>query len=366
MRRFFFYLLTLVFINCSLNPDNIKVNLNNEIIIPKSYFVYKTSDTILIDGKDEEKSWKSSINSEDFIDIEGVVKPKQKTNVKMMWDKKNLYVFAKLEEDHIWGDIIKRDEVIYYNNDFEVFINPNNHVFSYGEIEINALGTEWDLFLNKPYRLKGKADSKWNIEGLKSAVFINGTINNPNDIDNYWTVEMAIPLKEISQLKDPFDYNYPTLNDIWRINFSRVNWDYELINGQYSRKKENGKYLPEYNWVWSPQGLINMHVPENWGFLIFSEKNMGSETNNNYSKRIIVEQTLYALFRKVSFKELRYLKDLKNHSQINFENIIFNNTEISCNFLKTKTGFIINAYDSNNNIKLSISENGLIKNLTND
>ena len=50
-----------------------------------------------------------------------------------------LYVFAKLYENHIWGDITKRDDVIFYNNDFEVFINPNNHVFSYGEIEINAL-----------------------------------------------------------------------------------------------------------------------------------------------------------------------------------------------------------------------------------
>ena len=284
----------------------------------------------------------------------------------MMWDEKFLYIFAKLEENHIWGDITERDKIIYYNNDFEVFINPNNHVFSYGEIEINALGTEWDLFLNKPYRLKGKADSKWNIKELKSAVFINGTINNPNDIDNYWTVEMAIPIKEISQLKDPFDYHYPKSNDIWRINFSRVNWDYELNKGKYSRKKKNGKYLPEYNWVWSSQGLINMHVPENWGFLVFSEKNLGSNISFNHSKKLIVEQTLYALFRKVSFKEFRYLKDLKNNSQINFENIIYNNREISCNFLKTETGFIINAYDYNNNIKLSISENGLIKNLTND
>ena len=365
MKIFFQYFFILFFLSCS-NTKTIKIDLENEIIIPKTYNVFKTSEKIIIDGKDNEDSWKKSIFSEDFIDIEGVIKPKQKTNMKMMWDEKFLYIFAKLEENHIWGDITERDKIIYYNNDFEVFINPNNHVFSYGEIEINALGTEWDLFLNKPYRLKGKADSKWNIKELKSAVFINGTINNPNDIDNYWTVEMAIPIKEISQLKDPFDYHYPKSNDIWRINFSRVNWDYELNKGKYSRKKKNGKYLPEYNWVWSSQGLINMHVPENWGFLVFSEKNLGSNISFNHSKKLIVEQTLYALFRKVSFKEFRYLKDLKNNSQINFENIIYNNREISCNFLKTETGFIINAYDYNNNIKLSISENGLIKNLTND
>lgn len=365
MKFFFLYFFILFFLSCS-NTKTIKIDLENEIIIPKTYNVFKTSEKIIIDGKDNEDSWKKSIFSEDFIDIEGVIKPKQKTNMKMMWDEKFLYIFAKLEENHIWGDITERDKIIYYNNDFEVFINPNNHVFSYGEIEINALGTEWDLFLNKPYRLKGKADSKWNIKELKSAVFINGTINNPNDIDNYWTVEMAIPIKEISQLKDPFDYHYPKSNDIWRINFSRVNWDYELNKGKYSRKKKNGKYLPEYNWVWSSQGLINMHVPENWGFLVFSEKNLGSNISFNHSKKLIVEQTLYALFRKVSFKEFRYLNDLKNNSQINFENIVYNNREISCNFLKTETGFIINAYDYNNNIKLSISENGLIKNLTND
>ena len=56
----------------------------------------------------------------------------------MLWDNEFLYVFAKLYEEHIWGNITKRDAVIFKNNDFEVFINPNDHVFSYGEIEINA------------------------------------------------------------------------------------------------------------------------------------------------------------------------------------------------------------------------------------
>ena len=121
----------------------------------------------------------------------------------MLWDEKNLYVFARLFEEHIWADIKIRDEVIYFNNDFEVFINPNDHVFSYGEIEINALGTEWDLFLDKPYRLGGNADSSWNIQGLKSAISVNGTLNNPNDIDKYWTVEIAIPLSQINLLKEP-------------------------------------------------------------------------------------------------------------------------------------------------------------------
>ena len=268
--RSFFLFFSLSIINCN-NSDNLELDINDKIILPKHYIVNKINDQINIDGKDDELAWSNAIYSDDFIDIEGDKIPRQKTNVKMLWDDKFLYVFAKLYENHIWGDITKRDEVIYYNNDFEVFINPNDDVFSYGEIEINALGTEWDLFLNRPYRLKGKADSSWDINGLKSAVDMSGTLNDPNDLDDYWTVEIAIPLKEIKKLNTSEKDEKVISGDVWRINFSRVNWDFEINNGVYSRKKENGKYLPEYNWVWSPQGIINMHVPENWGYLVFSE-----------------------------------------------------------------------------------------------
>ena len=158
MRIYFLFILSLLFFGCETG-QTIEVDLNEKIIIPKHYVVSKTSDPILIDGMDNEKVWNQAKYSDDFIDIEGLKTPTQKTNVKLLWDKNYLYVFAKLFENHIWGDITERDDVIFYNNDFEVFINPNNHVFSYGEIEINALGTVWDLYLNRPYRLKGMAIS---------------------------------------------------------------------------------------------------------------------------------------------------------------------------------------------------------------
>ena len=41
-----------------------------------------------------------------------------------------------------------------------------------------------------------------NIKNLKTAVKIHGTLNNSKDIDKFWTVEMAIPLKEITELNN--------------------------------------------------------------------------------------------------------------------------------------------------------------------
>ncbi len=353
--RSFFLFFSLFLINCN-NSDTIELDINDKIILPKHYIVNKINDQINIDGRDDELAWNNAIYTDDFIDIEGSKIPSQKTNVKMLWDEKFLYVFAKLYENHIWGDITKRDEVIYYNNDFEVFINPNDDVFSYGEIEINALGTEWDLFLNRPYRLKGKADSSWDINGLKSAVDISGTLNDPNDLDDYWTVEIAIPLKEIEKLNTSGKDEKVISGDIWRINFSRVNWDFEINNGVYSRKKENGKYLPEYNWVWSPQGIINMHVPENWGYLVFSE----NDEVFNMTNKLITQHILYTVFREISFGNLKYLKNLEANTSIEFKDFEYRNIKISCNFLKTEDGYVIELNDGEYNF--SIDETGKIKN----
>ena len=133
MRIYFLLILSLLLFGCQTS-QTIEVDLSEKIVTPKHYVVSKTLDSILIDGMDNENVWKQAKYSDDFIDIEGVKTPTQKTNVKLLWDENYLYVFAKLYENHIWGDITKRDAVIFYNNDFEVFINPNNHVFSYGEI----------------------------------------------------------------------------------------------------------------------------------------------------------------------------------------------------------------------------------------
>ena len=57
----------------------------------------------------------------------------------------------------------------------------------------------------------------------------------------------------------------------WRINFSRVEWDTTIEAGKYVKVKGR----PEHNWVWSPQGVINMHCPERWGYLQFSTQTKG-------------------------------------------------------------------------------------------
>lgn len=238
---------------------------------PKGYVAYRAQSSLAIDGRLEDSAWKNAPWSDLFVDIEADARPRpvHATRMKMLWDDSNLYIAAELVEPHLWGTLTQHDSVIFRDNDFEVFIDPNGDNHEYYEVEINALNTTWDLFLPKPYKDDGKALDDWELAGMKTAVHLDGTLNDARDTDRGWTVELALPWKSIGQqARRPAP---PRDGDQWRINFSRVQWPLE--NDGRSYRKPQG--VKEANWVWSPQGVVDMHRPERWGYVQFSARTSG-------------------------------------------------------------------------------------------
>ncbi len=238
---------------------------------PKGYVCYRADVPIQLDGRLDDPAWARAPWGDDFVDIEGDAKPRPRfrTRAKMLWDDRYLYFGAELEEPHVWGRLTAHDAVLFHDLDFEVFVDPNGDNHEYAELEINALGTTWDLFLSKPYRDGGKAEDSFEIEGLKTAVHVLGTLNRPDDKDEGWTVEVAIPWSSFAAFAHrPCP---PRDGDQWRVNFSRVEWRHRVRGGNYEPIPAT-----EDNWVWSPQGRIAMHVPDRWGYVQFSTGEPGS------------------------------------------------------------------------------------------
>lgn len=263
---------------------------------PRGYVAYRAQQPLVIDGVPE-KAWDNAPWSKTFNDIEGDRKPtpRFRTRMKMLWDDTYLYVFADMEEPHVWGYQKKRDATIYHENDFEMFIKPSALTPQYGEFEMNTCGTPWDLFFMRPYRSGADYMVSWDMREMKIGVHVDGTLNDPRDMDTGWRVELAFPwsaLKELgrkSALKD---------GDQWRINFSRVQWQHIVTSdGKYVRKKgTNGARLREDNWTWSPQRAIQMHEPEFWGYLQLSDKLRGSVPFKRPEEEPMIS-TLFHLFR---------------------------------------------------------------------
>src|SRR5579872_7407974 len=90
---------------------------------PRGYVAYRATGPLTIDGKLDEAAWQAAPWSEDFVDIEGdrQPKPSYRTRVKMLWDDKNLYLAAELEEPHVQASLTEHDSYIFHDdNDFEV------------------------------------------------------------------------------------------------------------------------------------------------------------------------------------------------------------------------------------------------------
>ena len=235
-------------------------------IVPRGYVCPKATGSVTIDGKLDDAAWAAAPWTDEFVDIEGEAKPKPRfrTRAKMLWDDENFYVAAEMEEPQVWGTLTKHDSVIFHDPDFEVFIDPDGDSHEYYEFEMNALNTGWDLFLPKPYKDGGKADDGWEIPGLKTAVQVRGTLNDPADKDDGWSVEMAFPWRVLAaRANRPAP---PREGDQWRVGFSRVEWEIRIANGKYEKVPK----VPENNWVWSAQGVVDMHRPERWGHVQFA------------------------------------------------------------------------------------------------
>ncbi len=301
--------LSALFISVSSHAQSPFHGKEHLFTVPNSYTIFQTMDSITIDGVADERSWQNAPWSSYFTDIEGDLKPRPTwtTRFKMLWDNHHLYVHAVLEEPHLWGTLTKHDEIVYNNNDFEIFIDPDGDTHQYYEIEVNILKTIFDLYMDKPYRNGGKANISWNVSNLRTGIAMNGTLNKPDDTDNHWTLEMAIPFSSLHKDKPTA---IPQNNTVWRMNFSRVQWDLLIKGNQYERKRDsNNKLLPEHNWVWSQQGVINMHLPERWGYVIFSDSTSG---NNTFTIPIqeYVKQYLWLIY----YKQKDYFAEHKTYA----------------------------------------------------
>lgn len=242
---------------------------------PLSYDCAFSKVAPVIDGDLSDACWKHAAWSVDFCEIRGgdQPSPRFRTRMKMRWTADALVVAAELCEPHIWGTLRNKNSIIFHDNDFEIFLDPDGDGLNYYEFEVNALGTIWELTLDKAYSKGGTATHGTNLPGLRSAVKINGTLNDPSDTDTSWSVEISIPWKDLASYRGA-DAAAPAAGETWRINFSRVEWQHRIADTKYHRIPPHGAPIkdgdhPEDNWVWSPQETINMHLPEKWGRLKF-------------------------------------------------------------------------------------------------
>ena len=214
----------------------------------KGYNCLFATEKVKVDGYLDEQVWKRAETLNFIVPVTNE-EPLSKTEAKLLWDKDYLYVSFKAYDKDIWGYYTKRDEPTCQEDVLEVFFKTDSEKEPYYNFEINALGTVYDGFNLK--RGAGGEDhhrwSRWNCKGLKIGIKIKGTLNNPEDRDEYWQLEVAIPFANLPTLKG----KAPENGDIWVFHLSR--YDYSV-------------YLPEGVELSScaPLTRVDFHRYEDW------------------------------------------------------------------------------------------------------
>jgi hypothetical protein len=101
----------------------------------------------------------------------------------------------------------------------------------------------------------------WDFPGLRSAVFVDGRINDSSHVDRGWRVELALPWQGMKVLAGDRPLP-PRDGDTWRMDFSR----FEKLS--YCGVKAD----PHPGWAFNRHGIYDSHIPECFSFVHFSSE----------------------------------------------------------------------------------------------
>jgi hypothetical protein len=134
----------------------------------------------------------------------------------------------------------RRDDALWTEDVFEVFLTPHDPPTLYYEFEVNPLGALFDARVESPEgrRETMRVDVEWNCPGFRARV-----ARRPDR----WSARIAIPLGPLGGAAEP----------VWRANFFRI---------------DRGSGSPDEFTAWSPTGADppDFHRPDRFGILRFA------------------------------------------------------------------------------------------------
>ena len=211
------------------------------------YEVHRAPSAIAIDGKLDEPAWAAAGTIELNFPWESGSGPKQKTVVRLLWDDTYLYAAYECEDSDITAAHTVHDDPVDQDDSVMLLINPwpaQTHGYIGLEMNVRAVLHDY-LSANGEYFFK-----QFDMQGVRLATYIDGTLNQSGDKDRGWTLEVAIPWNNFDDLNRQHG-----VGTTWAANFGR--WDGSGAARTFS--------------IWSDSLLPapNPHVPARFGQLVF-------------------------------------------------------------------------------------------------
>jgi hypothetical protein len=187
---------------------------------PKTYVIHKASEPITIDGRADEAAWQRAPEGPVFVTAEGSPEIQGATRGRLLWDDQHLYVFVTVQDKDVSSQYKNHDDSMWKEDVIELFIDADRNRRGYAELQVNPNNAQLDSWFMTTRA--GPIDMAW-LANMKSAVTVHGTLNQRDDQDTGWDVEIAIPLEAVKGTHPAMEVNIPPRpGDTWRLNVVRV------------------------------------------------------------------------------------------------------------------------------------------------
>lgn len=211
---------------------------------------------IIIDGKLDEAAWKTAADTGLFVDVRsGRPNTRFPVNgsVKLTWDDEHIYLGFDISDKNVSGGFDEKapDPHLWTKDTVEIMLDPDGDGDNkdYYEIQINPQNLVFDSQFDSYNQPKVDPDGPfghqdWSAK-LKSAVTINGSLDNPDDEDRGYVIEAAIPWASFNKAKRA----PPKSGDTWRMNFyamqdnGGVAWSPILGQGNFHKATRFGRVI---------------------------------------------------------------------------------------------------------------------------
>lgn len=225
-----------------------------------------SAEPVRMDGKLDEGIWKKAPaypmipaktawdNSPPDCKAFYAKKPIEYGEYKAVWTDQYLYIGLRFNDTDIVAEG-KEDQEHHYSvgDTGEIFLKPANASY-YWELYVTPTNKKTSFFyqgrghLGLPSGFAKEAT----LPGMKTAVYVSGTLNRSADTDQYWSAEVAIPISEINQKGVLLKPGVP-----WKIFFTKVNFTC----------KRPGREMGSY----PQQERCNYHIYEDYADLILQK-----------------------------------------------------------------------------------------------
>jgi hypothetical protein len=165
---------------------------------PGTFTIPKALAPPVIDGKLDDEAWKQAAVWTETYPFNTTNAGGPATAWRMTWDDACLYVAFECSDSNVVAAACERDGNVYNDDCVEMFILPEFRFRTYWEIVIAPAGGVFDSIQCKdPEKWGCNADPSQNLTGMRHAERVSGTLNQSEDADQGYTVEVAVPFNEL-------------------------------------------------------------------------------------------------------------------------------------------------------------------------